>query len=132
MPDMRFDAPFILFFLSLCAIAALHLVALNASLYWLYLWFDMPMHFLGGAVAGFGFLSWVGERLIPVRSRAFLATILFVAMVGVAWEIFEWYFSLVDTLAYWPDTIGDLLCDLLGGAVAYGLVYSFKRTDTKA
>jgi hypothetical protein len=127
MPGMRFDAAFILFFLSLGSVALLHAVALNAYLYWLYPWFDIPMHFLGGTVAGFGFLSWVGERLVPIRSRALLATLLFVALIGIGWEVFEWYFDLVDTLEYVPDTIGDLFFDLMGGIVAYGLVFSFKR-----
>jgi len=124
---MRLDGAFILFILSLSSIALIHQVAVNAYLYWLYLWFDIPMHFLGGAVAAFGFLSWVGERFVPVTSRSFFATMLFVLLVGLSWEVFEWYFSLTDTLAYWSDTIGDLCFDLLGGAVAYGIVRSFKR-----
>jgi hypothetical protein len=124
---MRLDAAFILFFLTLASVALLHVVALNSYLYWLYPWFDIPMHFLGGAVAAFGFLSWVGERLVPVRSRAFLATLCFVALVGIAWEVFEWHFKLVETLEYIPDTVGDLFYDLLGGTIAYGLVVSFKR-----
>lgn len=124
---MRFDATFVLFFLSLLSVAILHALALQTSLYWVYPWFDMPMHFLGGAVAGFGFLSWVGERLVPLRHPSFVRTVLFVLFVGIAWEIFELAFGLTGALVYITDTGVDILLDVTGGVVAFILAKSFEK-----
>jgi hypothetical protein len=124
---MRFDATFIFFFTSLFLVAVLHALAMQASLYWVYPWFDIPMHFLGGAVAAFGFLSWIGERFVPLQRATLVRTVSFVLVVGIAWEIFELSFGLTDAIAYTVDTAMDLVFDVAGGMVAFVLSRSFRH-----
>jgi hypothetical protein len=124
---MRFDATFLLFGLSLLSVALLHALAMHAFLYWLYPWFDIPMHFLGGAVAGFGFLSWVGERLVPLQRPTLARTLSFVLAVGIAWEIFELTFGVTGAVSWALDTSADIVLDLLGGATAFMIARAFDR-----
>ncbi|PIR45134.1 MAG: hypothetical protein COV10_01260 [Candidatus Vogelbacteria bacterium CG10_big_fil_rev_8_21_14_0_10_51_16] len=86
------------------------------------IWFDKLLHFLGGMV-----VTWFVLTAIP-HLRTTLAILAVVLVVGLLWEMAEWWGSFGNTSAF-PlyakymgigthlDTIFDLLFDLLGGAV---------------
>lgn len=111
------------------AIGMVHGIATLRSWYWVYPWFDMPMHFLGGACAAL-FLLWLRPAISfthPLFSRVpQYVPVLFMilaaaAFVGVLWEIGEFaYVALfVKQKTLWlaqgrSDTVSDLSFDLLG------------------
>lgn len=112
-----------LFLASLATLALVNSLAITFSLYWRYLWLDIPMHVLGGVTVALGvfFLSCVWNR---VRERCLrLAPVLVcVLFVGLAWEVYEYIIGipLIET-HYTTDLITDLVMDILGGAIGYGV-----------
>ncbi len=102
-------------------IAALHQSAITFYLYWELLWFDMVMHFLGGAwVALLGFWLVLSFIRHPSFSKAqiFIITISSVLIIGILWEIFEYFTGLSFIFRdFWIDTLSDLTMDLLGSIV---------------
>lgn len=121
------------FFLSTATTFVLvHIVATKFFLYWKYLWFDIPMHFLGGIVCALGIaiLPFFNIRYIEKRSSFFLYIVLVLA-IGVSWELYEYnagLYHLESNLV--PDTILDLCMDVLGGVVGYGIVKSSKYINS--
>lgn len=93
----------------------LHYVAIIFYLYWTLPWFDILMHFLGGALIGYG--VYVGGRLFNTR-LSFVQLITLVMIVGIGWEIFEYAVGLAP-LSEYRDTLLDLVLDFSGAAVAY-------------
>lgn len=86
--------------------------ALGEFLYWRYVWFDVPMHYLGGlalAVFTIGFLA----RLKPWSFIALIAILL------VAWEVFGYLFGIPQQDNYQFDTALDVLMGALGAVTAY-------------
>jgi len=108
-------------------IALLQFFATEYYLYWEFWWYDVMMHFLGGAFIGASYLwalrfefSSHSALRIPVFASAFLV----VLGVGVAWEVFEYVTDSYAAVNYTLDTILDLLMDMAGMMAAY---LAFKR-----
>lgn len=92
-----------------------------------FMFLDIPLHFLGGAVAGWwAWLAFYYGKLEKFKMIEFAIVFLgVVALVGLAWEFFEW--GLDQTLGVWyalppsqpsvDDTLADLLMDILGGVL---------------
>lgn len=94
---------------------------------------DMPMHFLGGFLAGLlGLACWatVQKRYsiknVPVWIIGVLA-ICFASLIATVWEFYEfgvdWYYQSRGLAHSWhqpslPDTIMDLFLGLVGAAVS--------------
>jgi hypothetical protein len=123
-----------LFLSSLTTLAVVHYVALEFFLYWRYLWFDIPMHLLGGTTVALGISILPFFRInIPRRFLTLFGYVSIVLCVGLAWEAFELIggISILDE-SFVPDTITDLCMDILGGLIGYALsvkMHSFK-TDS--
>ncbi len=86
-------------------------------------WFDIPMHFLGGAFLSVFAGSVFFTRLLPLRKREQVVMILlFVLVIGICWEFFEycvqWIVKDGPQLANIPDSIKDIFMDIIGGSVA--------------
>jgi hypothetical protein len=96
------------------AVAALNLLAFEYFLYWRYDWYDLMMHFLGGAAIGV-FLIGLSRTFRP---RAYL---LLFFLVAVGWEVFEYVFGIPREENYRLDTALDLLMDALGALGVYVL-----------
>lgn len=105
-------------------LAALHAWATAHFIYWQHIWFDLPMHFLGGLTTGVVLVAFFGK----FSPRLFVAG---VVVVAVGWEIFEYVFGLPRESNYALDTMIDLLMDTLGAVLAYvASRYSlWKRVD---
>jgi hypothetical protein len=110
-------------------VAVLHITALELYLYWTVSWFDILMHFIGGAVIGVattfvfftsGYIKYPNDHWVVVLS----VTLGAVLIVGLAWELWEVFVGFTDVVNDVNDTIVDLIMDLLGGSVAY--LYSKK------
>ncbi|MCF7865464.1 MAG: hypothetical protein K9M11_03090 [Candidatus Pacebacteria bacterium] len=104
------------------SVIAVHMLAFNLYLYWTYKWVDVPMHILGGIMAGLFTLVFL--RYLSLK-ETLLYTFIGVMAVGISWEILEVYFR-VDTLNfwYWIDTVKDLLDDTIGGFIS---IYIWKK-----
>ncbi len=116
---------------SLCVLAGgiflLNDIALADFFYWKYWWYDIMMHSLGGLFVG-GAVAWFFVRTGYAQKLStknfLLLTVALVFAVGAGWEIFEYtngFFLGEVNVAL--DTMGDLLCDVLGGFVGWYILY---------
>jgi hypothetical protein len=104
-----------------------HVSALQWSLYWHYIWLDVPVHFAGGlwlALAG----SWM---LLRGGQRMEVSTVFsMVVFLGVAWEVFELAAGVPMEENFALDTVIDLTMDVLGGVFGFIIAKSLARHDT--
>ncbi|MBP6857967.1 MAG: hypothetical protein KBC11_02115 [Candidatus Pacebacteria bacterium] len=95
-------------------------------------WFDIPMHILGGLFLALIFGATFFKKIINFSKKEQLVVILlFVLIVGIGWEVFEYGVQFLikgKELANLPDSIKDLLMDLLGGVIGfYFVLLSIRR-----
>ena len=105
-------------------------------LYWLTWWFDVVMHFLGGA-----WLASVTFWLLPLipayqdsqigKREVGVAVIFVTLIVGLLWEAFELWFgiSLLSAPDFWLDSVTDLILDLIGAMMVFWYVYLKSKTQ---
>ncbi|MEX0652090.1 MAG: hypothetical protein WD509_01710 [Candidatus Paceibacterota bacterium] len=103
-------------------IAVLHISALQFSLYWVYSWFDIMMHFLGGVFVGLSALWFFFQSGHIKRTQTLQNVILVIAgaiiAVGVGWEVFEVLAGIPMEANFVADTILDLVMDGIGATTA--------------
>jgi hypothetical protein len=102
----------------------LHFSALESYYYWIYWWFDILMHFLGGFWVGISSI-WLLFVLLFVKGKpatsknVLLFSLLSVLLVGILWEVFEFFtWNTFDEPNFFTDTSADIFFDLIGGFVA--------------
>ena len=106
----------------LYVILALHLLALYFHWYWMFWWYDILLHFLGGLWLGgttLWFLQYVRQQPVG-RIEQYILPVVAVVIIGLGWELFE--FSL-DTFIIFRtndiiDTMSDLGMDVVGSLTA--------------
>lgn len=123
----RYFAPFIIV---LSTVAFFHWIGTTELYYWTYFWYDIPMHFLGGAWVVLATL-WISEMPPARLLKPFLSVMYLLGMalfVGVAWEVYEVVFGIADmhAIGYVRDTVLDLIMDT-SGALIVALVWSRLR-----
>lgn len=103
-------------------IIALHQIAINLYLYWIYRGVDIPMHIMGGFMAGLFVFIFLRVFKFKENRRNLLLGVL---LVGVGWEILELVYR-VDIVGfwYWLDTAKDLIDDVIGGLIS---IYIWKK-----
>lgn len=107
-------------------LAVLHITALDRSWYWMYRWFDLVTHFLGGLVIG---LMGLYTLLLyqPLTSRNEDQTLRqlvgFALLVGIVWEVFEYINDIATEVHYALDTTADLSMAVVATFVAVKAVY---------
>lgn len=119
-----------LFLTSLATLAIIHNLAITFYLYWLYLWIDIPIHMLGGAVVTFGvWLLPVFRVSIPERFMGLVPTLVVVFAVGILWELFEIGIGIpiLEKEGYVLDTCIDLVMDLIGGYIGFAIIKYSER-----
>ena len=119
---------------SLIIILAVHFAGSAFSWYDRLFWLDIIMHFLGGAWVAALSVYLFGEywQVISDKAKPFQEFMLIlgsVALVGVLWEFYEFLadvyllkihpLNLAPDPQVLPDTIADLLNDLIGGSLAF-------------
>jgi hypothetical protein len=93
-------------------------------LYWVYPWYDIMMHFLGGAVVASSYI-WVVTYELPEkfkRYRRFAYVLAFSFFIGILWEVFEYLIGIDReySLRVWQfDTVVDIIMDLSGAALSF-------------
>ena len=112
-----------IFFIGI-SVAVLHKIALSLFLYWNVFWFDIMMHFLGGALISLitlffiydsKFLNFKIKDKIVIFSIAVGMTLI----IGLGWELWELYCGFTDIVEDGADTFLDLIMDILGAIAAY-------------
>lgn len=119
----------------LFAIAIVNGLAEVNHWYWTRRWFDMPMHFAGGVwLAGFGVWWQYTRHGLPVQGfKALLGVCLvFAISIGLFWEAYEAVVSFltVGHMNAMPDTLSDLLFDILGSITVAILVFVRAKLKT--
>jgi hypothetical protein len=104
--------------------------------YWIHKWFDIPVHMLGGVWIGFTTLwllaKFMNLKVMKVfRMKALGIVIFAIFFVGISWEIFELLGGITNMAdsAYWPDTVGDIINDFIGGMLAYFVFIKTKKPE---
>lgn len=112
--------PTVFFLIAFSFLAVVHVVALQLFLYWHYWWFDLPMHFIGGAVVALGLFTLHDLQLvIPERYLALIPVLLLVLLIAMVWEVYELFIGVPIEGDYVSDTLIDLVMGLSGGALGY-------------
>lgn len=120
---------FIFSFVLVLTIAVLNKLGVVNHLYWKLWWYDILMHFLGGLWIGLASL-WIywfsGYFKTPKKDweTVFVVSILSVFVIGVGWEIFEFFIEIDFSNNYVGDTTLDMIMDLIGSFVA-GFIFIF-------
>ena len=124
-------------FFSIVFVGVTHFFATLFYLYWTVWWFDNITHFFGGLAMGF--LTFLIVKIIYPRIKSssplklVIAVFVMVMIIGVSWEIFEWYFgiALPGTTGerYWADTTLDLVADAFGAITSALIIYKKKLND---
>lgn len=112
----------------LVAIAVVNGFAVSNYWYWAMRWFDMPMHFAGGAwLAGFGIWWQYARRDVPITGffHVWGVGLFFALGVGILWEAYEACVSFITVghMNAIADTLSDLFFDIMGGTAVSVLVW---------
>ncbi len=102
-------------------VIALHAGASYFGWYWIFRWFDIPMHILGGVFAGY-----VGMVVYMFRTGrknpSLWVPLLSALVIGIAWEFLENAYGVSGLNAvYRFDTIKDIVDDMMGGVISLAL-----------
>ncbi len=117
------------FLVAFATLGIVNYLATEFYLYWKYMWFDIPMHVLGGVCVALGiFILPVFRIRIPQRYMRLLPVLGVVSIVGILWELFEMGLGLpAFEEQYAVDTCIDLVMDLIGGCIGYGVIKYSER-----
>lgn len=113
------------------AIAILHAIGFQYSLYYHLWWYDIPMHIFGGLaialLAGYIFFLRTEKNEYPAIRKVLITIFASVMVVGILWEVFEfamhWFLSLY--WFGWFDTIKDLFDDIVGAFIGAKIFLTF-------
>lgn len=98
----------------------LHGLASVFGWYWIFRWFDTPMHVLGGLFAGyFGIACSVFFSKNTKKKPSLRVALSAALIVGIAWEVLEYGYGLsgLDPIHRF-DAIKDLINDMMGGVIS--------------
>lgn len=117
----------IVFLISFFVLAVIHSIASELYLYWHIFWFDIPMHFFGGAIVSLGFYTLRDLGLFPNKALRLIPLLLLVLLVALCWEGYEYFIGYPIWGEYAFDTIADLCMGVGGGAVGYFIGKSLRQ-----
>lgn len=96
-------------------------------------WFDMLMHTIGGMFTVFVTAAFLyrSRQLQGLDSKELFITLALIAfIIGLGWEYYEYLVQFLIKsvqLASIPDSISDLICDMVGGVIASIFVIVMQR-----
>jgi len=103
-----------------------HFLALVSGMYEGKVWIDIPLHFFGGMLLGFGWLLFIQrphmQAVFGAPSKLFLGlSVLAFALFGsFVWELFElafsvWAADVAHAVKWYSPSASDALTDMLAG-----------------
>ena len=108
----------IVFVLLSAIFAFVHGIAVVASLYWYFWWFDLVMHFWGGTLLALGVHAFCTFSRIHIRPTL-MAVVAMLFVATVSWEVFEWVVGLYEPQTHVFETTKDILVGFSGGLLAH-------------
>jgi len=129
---------------SLFGILGFHFISSIYSWYDQIFWLDIPMHLIGGMWVALLFIYLFEKNMHDLRRVHFLKALVlclgFVALIGILWEFYEYLadvyifkihplFEVTNPKNY-PDTLTDIVNDLVGGFLSLSLVYALRRRES--
>lgn len=125
---------FRIWFWSLLGFALLHVLAVELFLYWIYPWFDLLTHFLGGALVSIGVFWFVFESPYVLLEKRPITIVLAlsaaIVVIGVAWEVFEFLTGVTrGEDSFVRDTAADLVMDSIGALCGGWYAARISRTS---
>ena len=110
-----------------CFLCMVNLVAIKGLWYYIFWYFDMPMHFLGGVAILF-LVAYVLYKPLQDSKYPILFCLLFTLAIGIGWEVFEYIFNnLIAGMTFSPmDTTSDIFFDMSGVLLGILIVYRNK------
>ena len=109
-------------------LVVLHAMGVYLYFYWIFTWFDVLMHFLGGLTGGL-IVVWslvemsIFDKYHPTPKELVVVVVTSVLIVALAWEVFEYVYDIIEetsTKDYIRDTVEDIFLGTLG-ALLVGL-----------
>ncbi len=117
--------PIVLVFILMSGVFALtHYLAVLGSLYYYYWWFDLPMHFWGGCLLTLGFHSFATLKTFKYETT-YKLLLIFLLVVTLAWEIFEWQIGLGDIINPLREALKDMAVGFSGGLLTHLALYKY-------
>ena len=120
-----------IFLVAITVLAVIHYFAIELYLYWLYPWFDLVTHTLGGAAIALGLFSL--KDFYPRFSDRFhglFPTLAVVCLTAIAWEVFEVSAGIsMEEPEYALDTVIDLGLGLTGGLIGFFVGKSIRELN---
>jgi len=127
-------AKFLLFFGFLSFfIAGCYYIGYYLDLFWLFSWYDIPLHILGGLWATFfvfGLYFSISQK-IPTGKVFYPTLFLGMLFIAILWESYELIVGLVDfnDEEYVLDTVKDFTNDFIGAIFAFFTLKYFYTRD---
>jgi len=103
-----------------------HWAGITYTLYWVFAWYDLLTHFLGGVVLA---LSLAVFGKYKGYEPPFSHLLIFAFGVGIIWELFELWAGIPREAGFLLDTTIDLGMDMLGAVFAYFLTRNIQKTS---
>ena len=114
---MNLRARFYLALATSIIVISIHYIAYTLYLYWTFKQTDIFVHALGGLMSGLYVL--VALRFIRYPETLF-NVIVGTLVIGIGWEVLELGYRVADlTPYYWLNMVQDLVCDCIGGVLAF-------------
>jgi len=111
----------LLFLILAVFFAATHFIAVEATLYWYYSWFDIVMHVWGGVLIVLGIHVFSDFTLIKIKPT-WPVTITILLVTVISWEIFEWLIGFSESSSYVMETSKDIAVGLGSGLLTQLLI----------
>ncbi|MBP9701972.1 MAG: hypothetical protein KBD47_03280 [Candidatus Pacebacteria bacterium] len=105
---------YILALVTSALVLSLHLYGTEHALYFYYPWYDLLLHFLGGAALAF---------FILIFTKSWKKALIGMLILATGWEIFEYVLNIAGE-NYIVDTTIDFIMDLIG---AFGAIFLSKK-----
>ncbi|MCD8494516.1 MAG: hypothetical protein LRY41_02935 [Candidatus Pacebacteria bacterium] len=120
----------VLIWVILCA----HVYALNHYLYWIYPWFDVLMHILGGTWVGVTYGALIMHRHTQTSlsfMSIYMRTLLAVLIIGALWEGMEFFIDTFFNTRMFQlsplDTLKDMISNGIGATIASIIIFITRR-----
>lgn len=96
-------------------VAVVNILSIDFAWYFIYKWFDIPMHFLGGLVSLF-LISYVFYNNSNTLKNKFILLLISALFLGILWEMYEYLVTNIwaGLVFNRVDTMSDILFDTLG------------------
>ncbi len=127
---------------SLIGILSFHFLGSFYHWYDAVLWLDIPMHLIGGMWVALLFVYLFEKYLLKLEQVHFFRSLIlalgFVALIGILWEFYEYLsdvyiykihpLNLVFNPKNYPDTLSDIVNDLVGGTAVLSIIYLLRKS----